>query len=171
MTALAVTGLLGLALGLLAPHLVLAAPAPAGAGSGVTAWAGTGLDVWALSLLAAALLGLDGLARRLPVTARPGGRLLTGAVVAVAVLGVLASAGLAAWDAATALRPQRDLVPAVVADQATGPLAGRMLVLSGSGTPVTYRVVGREPGPVVRPLRPGRARSRTRRCRPPSRPP
>ena len=154
MTALAVTGLLGLALGLLAPHLVLAPPAPAGAGSGVTAWAGTGLDVWALSLLAAALLGLDGLGRRLPVTARPGGRLLTGAVVAVAVLGVLASAGLAAWDAATALRPQRDLVPAVVADQATGPLAGRMLVLSGSGTPVTYRVVGREPGPVVRPLRP-----------------
>ena len=112
--------------------------------------------MWALSLLAAALLGLDGLARRLPVTARPGGRLLTGAVVAVAVLGVLASAGLAAWDAATALRPQRDLVPAVVADQATGPLAGRMLILSGSGAPVTYRVVGREPGPVVRPLRPGR---------------
>ena len=156
MTALAVTGLLGLALGLLAPHLVLASPAgPAGDGSAVTAWAGTGLDVWALSLLAAALLGLDGLARRLPVTARPGGRLLTGAVVAVAVLGVLASAGLAAWNAATALRPQRDLVPAVVADQATGPLAGRMLILSGSGAPVTYRVVGREPGPVVRPLRPG----------------
>ena len=75
--------------------------------------------------------------------------------MAVAVLGVLASAGLAAWNAATALRPQRDLVPAVVADQATGPLAGRMLILSGSGAPVTYRVVGREPGPVVRPLRPG----------------
>ena len=30
-----------------------------------------------------------------------------------------------------------------------------MLILSGSGAPVTYRVVGREPGPVVRPLRPG----------------
>ena len=31
-----------------------------------------------------------------------------------------------------------------------------MLILSGSGAPVTYRVVGRVPGPVVRPLRPGR---------------
>ncbi len=156
MTSLALLGLTGLALGVLAPHLVLATD-PAAAVE-VTAWPGTGLDLWALCLLFAALLGLDGLSRRLPSgwTAR---RVLAVALVAVAGAGVVGSAAVAGWQGRpAALRPQADAVPAVVADQATGPLAARMLVLSGDGTPVRYRVVGREPGPVVRPL-PGPATS------------
>jgi GT2 family glycosyltransferase len=155
MTALAVLGLTGLGLGLLAPRLVLATTATGlpGGGAAVTAWAGTGLDVWGLSLLFAALLGVEGLSRRQPSSVWAGLRPLTVALVTAAALGVLATAGLAGWNRLpTALRPQRDTVPAVVADQATGPLAARMLVLSGNGTPVRYRVVGREPGPVVRPL-------------------
>jgi hypothetical protein len=150
MTALALLGLTGLALGVLAPHLVLATDRAAAVE--VTAWPGTGLDLEALCLLFAALLGADGLSRRL----RSGWgtrRVLAVALVAVAGLGVLASASLAAWQGRpTALRPQTGAVPAVVADQAAGPLAARMLVLAGDGTPVRYRVVGREPGPVVRPL-------------------
>ena len=99
MTALAVLGLTGLALGLLAPHLVLATD-PAAALE-VTAWPGTGLDLWALCLLFAALLGLDGLSRRLPsgvgrppcARRRPGRRRGSGVVGSAAVAGWQGASG------------------------------------------------------------------------------
>ena len=157
MTSLALLGLTGLALGVLAPHLV-ARHRPGGSRRVSPRGPARAWTCGRCACSFAALLGLDGLSRRLPPgwTAR---RVLAVALVAVAGAGVLGSAAVTGWQGRpAALRPQADAVPAVVADQATGPLAARMLVLSGDGTPVRYRVVGREPGPVVRPL-PGPATS------------
>jgi hypothetical protein len=151
----AVVGLLGLAYAVLAPRLELGT-VPGGlarAGEPVTAWAGTGLLVWALALVAMALLAADGL----PVSRTRGGWVaLTRWPVGVALIAaVLLSAG---W---TAVRTTGDEVgaftdprPAVAIDQAGNGFANRMVLLTPAGSGYTYSLLGREPGDVARTLPP-----------------
>ncbi|MHB1474672.1 MAG: glycosyltransferase family 2 protein, partial [Dermatophilaceae bacterium] len=159
MTVLAVLTVVGMALGVASPHVVIATTPQgmAGAGGPITMWAGTGLDCAALALIAAAVLGFDGLSGRLSRTGFGWRQILVVPVVVAAVLGVVASVAMAGWlGAGRAMTATSPSMPAVAADQAEGPLSSRLLVLtSGVGT-IGYRLMGREPGTLVRDL-PGAA--------------
>ena len=160
MTVLAVLTVTGLALGVAAPHVIvgLVPQGLAGAGGPITVWAGTGLDLAALALIAASVLSLEGLSGRLSRSGFGWRQILVVPVVTAAVLGVVASVAMAGWvgigDALTGKAPN---MPAVAADQADGPLGNRLLIMnsepltSGVGT-IGYRMTGREPGQVVRDL-------------------
>ena len=155
MTMLAVLAVTGLALGLASPHVIVGrVPAGlTGAGGPITVWAGTGLDVAAIALIAAAVLGLDGLSGRLSRSGFGWRQLLVGPVVVAAVLGVVASIGAAGWLAAGGpLTRTAPSVPAVASDQAEGPLGSRLLEMTSDAGTIGYRLVGSEPGPVVRDL-------------------
>ena len=152
-TFLALLALAGLAFGLAAPHLHLGAVPEglAGAGEPITAWPGTGLLVYVLALVAAALLGAD----RLPVRRSAGGWLAVarGPVGAAVVVAVLASTGWTAWKAVgTELSAWDDPRPAVAIDQAEGGLSNRMLLLEPDGDQVRYELLGREVSGVARDL-------------------
>jgi hypothetical protein len=150
-TALAALALVGLAAGLAAPRVELGT-VPVGfehAGAPVTAWSGTGLMVMGVALLAAALLGAEGL----PVRQSTGGwvallRWPVGLAVVVAVFGALA------WTSANTLgntlHAWSDPRPAVAVDQADGTLANRMVLLDPEGDGLAYRLLGREVGDVAR---------------------
>lgn len=152
-TVLAVLVVVGLAYAVLAPRLQLGT-VPVGesaAGAPITAWAGTGLLVSTLALLAAALLGAQGLA----VTRSAGGwaALSRWPVAAGLIAAVLLSAGWTTWHGiGDELGVWRDPRPAVAVDQAEGPLANRMLLLEPEGPELAYSLLGREPGVVVRTL-------------------
>lgn len=155
MTTLAGVAVAGLGLGLAAPHLVIGSipQGMAGAGGPITVWPGTGLDLAALALLAAVLCWYDKSSRRFS----PVGWYTIGvlSVVTAAILGVVGSVVMGAWfGVGTALRPQVPDIPAVAADQARGPGGHRLLAMSRSadGNTIEYRLVGAEPGPVVRDL-------------------
>ena len=155
MTVLAALTVIGLALGVASPHVIIGRVPEglAGAGGPITIWPGTGLDLAALALIAAAVLGIDGLSGRLSRSGFGWRQILVVPVVAAAVLGVVASVAMAGWfgvgEALTGAVPN---MPAVAADQAEGPLGSRLLVMtSGAGT-IGYRLVGSEPGAVVRDL-------------------
>jgi GT2 family glycosyltransferase len=155
MTVLALLAVVGTALGVASPHVV-AAVIPqdmAGAGGPITAWAGTGLDIAALALIAAAVLGFDGLSVRLSHAGFGWRQILVAPVVVAAVLGVVASVAMAGWigvgNEMTATAPS---MPAVAEDQAQGPLGSRLLVMSRDAGAIGYRLVGIEPGTMVRDL-------------------
>jgi hypothetical protein len=156
-SVVAVVGLLGLAYAVLAPRLELGT-VPSGlaqAGEPVTAWAGTGLFVWALALVAMALLAADGL----PVSRTRGGWVaMTRWPVGLALItAVVLSAG---WTAVRTTGNEvgafTDPRPAVAIDQASGGFSNRMVLLTPAGTGYTYSLLGREPGDVARSL-PARA--------------
>ncbi|HEY5249315.1 MAG TPA: glycosyltransferase family 2 protein, partial [Dermatophilaceae bacterium] len=160
MAVFAVLAVGGLALGVASPHVILGLIPPdlAGAGGPITGWAGTGLDLAALALIAAALRGFD-LATRRPFPLRFHWRQLTvPALAAAAILGVAASSVATAWfglgEALTgeSLIRQGPGTPAVAADQAHGPLGNRLLAITRSGNVIGYRLVGAEPGPLARDL-------------------
>ena len=116
-------------------------------------WAGTGLDLAALALIAAAVLGLDGLSGRLSRSGFGWRQLLVGPVVVAAVLGVMASITAAGWLAVGGpLTTKVPSMPAVAADQAEGPLGSRLLEMTTAAGIIGYRLVGSEPGAVVRDL-------------------
>ena len=155
MTLLAALSLTGLALGMASPHVIIGQiPAGlAGAGGPITVWAGTGLDVAALALIAAAVLGLDGLSGRLSRAGFGWRQLLVAPVVAAALLGVVASGATSAWfGIGEAMANRVPTMPAVAADQADGPLGNRLLELTTEAGTIGYRLVGSEPGTVVRDL-------------------
>jgi hypothetical protein len=145
----------GLALGVAAPHLVIGrVPTDLpGAGGAITAWAGTWLDLVALALIAAALRGFDGGSGQ-RLFSRLGWRhIFVSCVVTAAVLGAVASMVAVGWfGIGKELSPQEPNTPAVARDQAHGPLRVRLLAISREGSTITYRLVGAEPGPVVRDL-------------------
>ncbi len=155
MTVLAVLTVTGLAVGVASPRIIigLVPQGLAGAGGPVTVWAGTGLDLAALALIGAAVLGVGGLSGRLSRFGFGWRQILVAPVVAAAVLGVGASVAMAGWfgvgDELTGKVPN---TPAVAADQANGPSGNRLLVLTRDADTIGYRLVGREPGPVVRDL-------------------
>ena len=152
--AAAATAVVGLAAALAAPHIVLGQvpEGRAGAGDPVTMWAGLGLLVYVLGLLAGALIGVDRLAlsgtRRWVLAAR-------WPLVAAGVAGALGAAGLVAWTTfGTSVTGWTDPRPAVAVDQADGPLANRAVLVEPSADTVTYRLVGREVSGLVRDLPP-----------------
>jgi GT2 family glycosyltransferase len=152
-TILGLLALVGLAYALLAPRLHLGV-VPAGlphAGAPVTAWAGTGLLLATLALIAAALHGSSGLA----VSRQRGGWLALARwpVAAVVIVGVLAGAGWTTWHSlGSTLGAWADPRPAVAIDQAEGALANRMLVLRPGDAGLRYELLGSEPGTVARSL-------------------
>jgi hypothetical protein len=80
-------------------------------------------------------------------------QLLVAPVVALAVLGPVAGAGLAAWrGAAGPLAATTTTLPAVVAAAAAGPAGVRTLELRAARSAMTYRLDGVEPGPWSRDL-------------------
>ena len=165
MTMLALLAVTGLALGLASPHVIVGRVPEgfAGAGAPITVWAGTGLDLAALALIAAAVLGLDGLSGRLSRSGFGWRQLFVPPVVVAAVLGVVASLATAGWlavggpstaDAASRgpLTSTVPSMPAVAADQADGPLGSRLLEMTTDAGTIGYRLVGSEPGAVVHDL-------------------
>jgi len=155
MTVLALLAVVGLAIGIWAPHVITAVipQGMAGAGGPITLWAGTGLDCAALALIAAAVLGVDGLSVRLSHSGFGWRQILVVPVVVAAVLGVVASVAMAGWfGAGRALTAALPNMPAVAADQASGPLGSRLLLMTSEAGAIGYRLLGSEPGPVVRDL-------------------
>jgi hypothetical protein len=75
-------------------------------------------------------------------------------VVALAdLMGVVASMGMAGrLDVGTRLTRQVPNMPAVASDQAQSFLGGRVLAITGDPCAIGYRLLGSEPGPVVRDL-------------------
>ena len=169
MTVLAVIALAGLAVGEASPHVIIGRIPQdlAGAGGPITVWAGTGLDLAALALIAAALRGFGGY----PGLARGKGtrrqwlsrlrwrQVLAGLVISAAVVGVAASTVMAAWiGSGELLTRQSPTMPVVAADQADGSWGNRLLVMAKDQNAIGYRLLGAEPGPLVRDL-PGSARA------------
>jgi hypothetical protein len=155
MTLLAVLTLAGLAMGVASTHLIIGVIPPdlAGAGRPITVWPGTGLDLAALALIAASLLGFDRGPGRLSLSHLGWRQVLVPSLVVVAVLGVVASTTMAGWvGIGGALTRQVPSTPAVAADQAHGPLGNRLLAMTRDRDIIGYRLVGAEPGPVVRDL-------------------
>jgi GT2 family glycosyltransferase len=150
MTALAALAVVGLALAVAAPRVVLGT-VPEGlerAGEPITAWPGTGLLVYALALLAAAVLGVSGLPLRRSAGGWPA--VARWPVLAAALSAAVLGAGwMAAQGVGADLEPWSDPRPAVAVDQAEGGLANRMLLVD-PGPQVQYRLVGRETGDVAR---------------------
>jgi hypothetical protein len=155
MTVLAVLAAGGLALGMASPYLVIGLVPQdlAGAGRPITVWPGTGLDLAALALLAAALRGFARASERLSLLHFGWRQILFPVVVAAAVLGVAASIVMAAWSGlGSTLTRQLPTMPAVAADQAQGPLGNRLLAITVAPDAIGYRLLGAEPGPLVRDL-------------------
>jgi GT2 family glycosyltransferase len=153
MTVLAVLTMTGLAMGVASPHIIIGLIPPdlAGAGAPITVWAGTGLDLAGLALIAAALRGFDTVSGELSHSRWR--QILVPAVVVAAVLGVVASMTMAAWlGIGGALTRQVSNTPAVAEVQAHPPLGNRLLALTTEHGTIGYRLVGAEPGPVARDL-------------------
>ncbi|MEO8519539.1 MAG: glycosyltransferase, partial [Dermatophilaceae bacterium] len=153
MTMLGMLALTGLAMGLAAPHIVIGRVPEgfSGAGGPITVWAGTGLDLAGLALIAAVVLGVQGLSGRLSLARFGWRQLLVAPAVVVAVLGVLASAAVSGWlGVGGALTNNVSGMPAVAEDQADGPLGSRLLEMTTNAGTIGYRLVGNEPGAVVR---------------------
>lgn len=153
LAALTVLALVGLAAALGAPRLVVGAALDGqGAPVAVTPWAGIGTDLYAVALLALTLTAWR-------VVPTPRDRRDVRALVAVAVAvvvatGVVGVGALAARTGVTSLAVGSDGLPAVAVEQAQGPDASRLLVVSADGGGVTFSVVGSEPGPPLRDLVP-----------------
>ena len=155
MTWLAVLAAGGLALGMASPHIIIALipPDQAGAGRPITVWAGTGLDLAALALIAAALRGFVRASEKLSLFHFGWRQVLFPVVVAAAVLGVAASMVMVAWlGLGSTLVRQGPTTPAVATDQAQGPLGNRLLAITAGPDTISYRLLGAEPGPLVRDL-------------------
>ena len=155
MTVLAVLTVAGLGLAVAAPHFTIATvpQGMAGAGGPVTSWAGTGLDCAALALIAAAVLGLDGLSARLSRSGFGWRQILVAPVVVAAVVGVVLSVAMAGWiGVGREVKATAPNMPAVAVDQAEGPLGSRLLLMNSDAGTIGYRLMGSEPGTVVRDL-------------------
>jgi hypothetical protein len=155
MTVLAFLAAGGLALGMASPHIIIGLIPPdlAGAGAPITVWAGTGLDLAALALIAAALRGFVRASEQLSLLHFGWRQILFPVVVAAAVLGVAASVVAAAWfGLGSTLARQEPGTPAVAADQAQGALGNRLLAITADPDTIGYRLLGAEPGPLVRDL-------------------
>lgn len=153
----AALALVGLTLGLAAPHVFLGS-ATTGPGSSAvaTAWPGVGLQLYLAGLLGAVLLGSSGM-RRWMGSRRIGlRRVVAVATVCVLALSVFASAALAARRGlGSVVEVGRDELPAVAVDQSAGPLSNRLLVVNPGPAVVDYRLVGVEPGDLLRDLQRG----------------
>ena len=148
----AAVALLGLVWAVCAPHVVLG-HRPAGdpsVGAAMTPWAGTG----ALLLIGGALVAVLLAADVLPDSLRHAGRR---ALLLVPVLGLaVAAAGSGVLIAQNSygeeLTTWRDPRPLVAIADAEGPQATRTVVVDTNSDQLTYRLLGNEPGDLVRDL-------------------
>lgn len=154
LAALAAAAVVGLALALGAPRVVLGdALGNDGTLASASAWPGVGLALLLLALLSAVLVGATGLGGSLSGPGFGWRRVGAGLGVVVVVGAVLAGAGLVAWSNLDEnIRVGQDRLPAVAVDQARGPMANRLLRLVRSGDRVDYELVGSEPGTFLRDL-------------------
>jgi len=139
----------------ISPHIIIALVPQdlAGAGAPITVWAGTGLDLAALALIAAALRGFGRASDRLHLFHFGWRQILFPVVVAVSVLGVVSSMAIATWfGVGSALTPAVSSAPAVAVDQAHGLLGNRLLTITRVGGTIGFHLVGAEAGPLVRDL-------------------
>lgn len=143
---------LGLVWALGAPHLVIG-HGPAGsaeAGVALTPWAGVGQLVTIGAALVAVLLAAD----LLPGSLRHGGRrsLLVLPVVGLAVAAIGSGVLVGQHTFGDELTTWRDDRPLVATAAAEGAMAARTLVVESTDAGLTYRLVGDEPGDLVRDL-------------------
>ncbi len=148
----AAAGVLGLAWAVGAPHLVIGhTPAGTpGAGAALTPWAGLGQLVVVGAALVAVLLAAD----VLPDSLRHGGRrsLLALPVVGLTVAAVGSGVLVGQHGYGDELTTWRDDRPLVAVSAAEGSMASRVLVVESTDAGLSYRLVGDEPGDLVRDL-------------------
>jgi GT2 family glycosyltransferase len=125
-------------------HLGVTPSGYAEAGQAVTLWPGVFLSLVGAALLGAAVLAVEPVLHGRPRAARPPLRALAGAVSVLAMVAAAASAGVVVWRAVGSPDPTLAVaspaVPAVVAEQASGPTAVRWLSLTTQGPAESYAV-------------------------------
>lgn len=151
LTAMALLAVLGLAVALGAPRVVVGQVGTADQPALTTLWSGVGVELYVAAVLAAILTGWHGIGAMIPDARRASRRTLAVAGAAAIALAVgaagVVNAGTGLGDAVTV---GHDALPAVAVDQATGPEANRLLVLMPSTDRLDYRLVGNEPGDLLR---------------------
>lgn len=150
--ALGGAGLIGLTAALASSHVVLGtAPTGPGASQPATLWAGVGLQLYLAALLGAVLLGSVGMSRWLGSRRLSIRRVFAVATVAGLALATAGSAALAARRGlGDILHVGRSVVPAVAAEEAGGPMANRLLLVSPGSEVIDYQLIGVEPGELLR---------------------
>lgn len=151
LTGLTVLALLGLVIALGSERVEVGqAVADDGQLTLATLWAGVGLEIYVAALLAILLTGWHGLTHLLGER-RLGWRRLVAAVLAGGVgVAVLGAGALTAWQGSGAVAVGEDALPAVAVDQASGPDANRLLILTPATDHLDYSVIGNEPGALLR---------------------
>jgi GT2 family glycosyltransferase len=151
LTSLGVLVLVGLVMSLGAGRVVVGQSlSDDGQPTMATLWSGVGLELYVAALLAVVLTGWHGL-RDLRGRQWNPRRVVALVGTTLLVLSVGAAAGVSAWASlGDRVTVGQDALPAVAVDQATGPQANRLLVLSPSASRVDYRLVGSEPGELFR---------------------
>ncbi len=159
--ALVLLALAGLGYAVLARRVVLGSAPGAGSGTDLVPavpWPGVGLQLYLFGVLAVALLGTVGMRAVLARGHATWRRSLAAIGLVVTTLGVgiggvlVAGAGLDGRSDGIALG--REPLPAVAVDQAHGPDATRLLVVTVREEQVDLEVVGAEPGRLLRRLEP-----------------
>jgi hypothetical protein len=151
LTALTVAALVGLALAYLSERVEVGqAIDDDGQPTLATLWAGIGLELYVVAVLAILLVGWHGLAHVLGERRFGWRRFVAGAVAAVLAGGIAVAAGMTAWLGAGALTLGSDTLPAVAVEQANGPDANRLVVLTPAADRLDFAVIGNEPGDLMR---------------------
>lgn len=145
LAALGLLSVVGLSGALLAERLVLG---PLVAADGTTApavlWVGVGEQLYLLAVTALAVIALT--RWTVPRPAATWSAVVAVGAGLVAVAAPSALAGYRAWTTPPSLAAvSAPDMPAVAADEASGPDAARMLVIDVTGTTATYRVLSGEP--------------------------
>ena len=150
--AAAVCALVGLAWTLGAPHLVIGhrAQGEPGAGAALTPWVGAGQLLLVAGALVAVLVAADTLPRAWRGAGHRRWLVLPALVLPVVAIGSGVVVGQHSYgDQLATWREPRPLVAVAAAE---GPTASRTLVVETTDSAVSYRLVGSEPGPLVRDL-------------------
>ena len=150
--AAAAVALLGLAWAVAAPHVTLGhrPPGAVNAGSAMTPWPGLGQLVLIGAALVAVLLAAD----VLPTSLRGAGRRLVLVVPALAltVAGIGSGVVVAQHSYGDGMTTWREPRPLVAIATAEGEESARALVVESEEGRITYSLLGREPGVLVRDL-------------------
>lgn len=150
----AVVATVGLAGALFSSRVTLgSAETTVGVSEAARLWPGPLLDLWLAGLLVGLLAGSSTI---LALVKRPRRRWSVVAAVAVVVLAVVPVAtGLVRWAATgsgSALTVAQASLPAVAVEQSGPPTSNRLLLLEPSEDVVDFRLVGEEPGELLRDL-------------------